>query len=327
MFDYLSKYGKLADADKDYTFLGRDWDGVLALARIDLGLPYRDETVALLESIATQKRMTGTEPADGLERIKALRDGEPYEYLLSRIFPKVRASKVVMYYDRVFHPLILKTECPTQQLDILYTDSSYFGPEEPLPIPQPQKPFYMDIRTNMLYDVVAIPNIGVDFYLGKNYTIGANWMYGWWKDDHRHRYWRIYGGDINARYFFGSKAAEKPLTGHHIGIYAGALTFDFEWGGKGYMGGRHHGTLWDRCMIYGGVEYGYSLPVSRHLNIDFTLGIGYMGGLIEKYTPISGYYYWESTDRLRWFGPTKAEISLVWLLGRGNVNPQKGGGR
>ncbi|MCD8273384.1 MAG: DUF3575 domain-containing protein, partial [Alistipes sp.] len=28
-----------------------------------------------------------------------------------------------------------------------------------------------------------------------------------------------------------------------------------------------------------------------------------------------------------WFGPTKAEISLVWLLGRGNYNEKKGGAR
>nr|WP_147351517.1 DUF3575 domain-containing protein [Bacteroides caccae] len=27
----------------------------------------------------------------------------------------------------------------------------------------------------------------------------------------------------------------------------------------------------------------------------------------------------------RWFGPTKAGISLVWLIGRGNYNEKKGG--
>lgn len=184
----------------------------------------------------------------------------------------------------------------------------------------------MDLRTNMLFDAFAIPNIGVDFYLGKNFTIGANWMYAWWKTDKRHRYWRIYGGEINARRFFGSKAAEKPLTGHHLGIYAGAFTYDFEWGGMGYMGGKPSGTLWDRCMFYGGLEYGYSLPVSPRLNIDFTLGIGYMRGTEERYVPeINDHYVWKGTYKRSWVGPTKAEVSLVWLIGQGNTNKRKGG--
>lgn len=29
------------------------------------------------------------------------------------------------------------------------------------------KPFYMDIRTNMIYDALLIPNVGVEFDLGK----------------------------------------------------------------------------------------------------------------------------------------------------------------
>lgn len=47
--------------------------------------------------------------------------------------------------------------------------------------PETSKPFYMALKTNMLYDVLAVPNIGVEFYLGKNWSISGNWMYGWWK--------------------------------------------------------------------------------------------------------------------------------------------------
>lgn len=186
-------------------------------------------------------------------------------------------------------------------------------------------PFYMALKTNMLYDVLAVPAIGAEFYVGRNLTVGANWMYAWWSCERRHRYWRIYGGDINLRYRFGSAAHPNPLTGHHIGIYAGAFTFDLEFGGTAYMGGKPGHSLWDRCILNIGVEYGYSLPISRRLNIDFTLGVGYMGGLIEKFNPEDGYYLWESTSRRRWFGPTKAEISLVWLIGSGNINSKKGG--
>lgn len=41
--------------------------------------------------------------------------------------------------------------------------------------------------------------------------------------------------------------------------------------------------------------------------------------------PLDGHYVWQATKNRHWFGPTKAEISLVWLLGRGNSNNKKGG--
>ena len=95
----------------------------------------------------------------------------------------------------------------------------------------------MSVKTNMLYDALAIPNIGVEFYLGKGWSVSGNWMYGWWDKGSKHRYWRIYGGEIAVRKWIGRKAAETPLRGHHIGLYGQLFTYDFEWGGTGYMGG------------------------------------------------------------------------------------------
>ena len=88
----------------------------------------------------------------------------------------------------------------------------------------------------MLYDALLVPNIGVEFYLGKDWSVGANWMYAWWKTDRRHWYWRTYGGDMVIRKWLGKAAKEKPLTGHHLGLYGQIFTYDFETGGKGYMG-------------------------------------------------------------------------------------------
>lgn len=65
-----------------------------------------------------------------------------------------------------------------------------------------------------------------------------------------------------------------------------------------------------------GVEYGYSLPVAYRLNIDFTIAVGYWGGTYYEYTPVDNCYVWQATKERHWFGPTKAEISLVWLIGR-----------
>lgn len=182
-----------------------------------------------------------------------------------------------------------------------------------------RKPLYVSLKTNMLYDALLIPSVGAEVYLGKMMSINANWSYAWWRSDRRHNYWRYYGGDIALRRWFGEKAVGKPLTGHHLGLYAQILTYDFELGGKGQMGAKYN--------YGGGVEYGFSLPVARRVNIDFTIGLGYLGGRYHEYTPIDGHYVWQATRQRHWFGPTKAEISLVWLIGYGNFNNRKGDDR
>ena len=130
------------------------------------------------------------------------------------------------------------------------------------------KPFNMDIRTNIIYDALLIPNVGMEFDLGRRWTVAANAMYGWWNNDRSHWYWRAYGGDVALRKWLGKAARRKALTGHHVGVYGQIFTYDFETGGRGYMGGKPGGTLWDKMNYVVGAEYGYSLPIARRWNID-----------------------------------------------------------
>ncbi len=89
------------------------------------------------------------------------------------------------------------------------------------------------------------------------------------------------------------------------------------------MGGKPGGTLWD-CMNYVvAAEYGYSLPVARRLNIDFGIGVGYGRQILRVRAYRRLHYVWQATKQRKWFGPTKAEISLKWLIGRGNTNGHK----
>ena len=178
---------------------------------------------------------------------------------------------------------------------------------------------FLALKTNLLYDLALVPNIGAEFYLGHNMSLVTNLHFAWWNKDSWAWYWRTYGGDVALRYWFGQASRIKPLTGHHLGIYGQALTYDFELGNKG--------VLSNKITWIAGVEYGYSLPIARRLNLDFTLGVGYYEGLRDEYLPIDGHFVWQATKRSQYFGPTKAEISLVWLIGNGNYNKDKGGKR
>lgn len=332
LFDYLSRYGALPDSLKASEFLGRDWDGLIRLVMDDPDVPYREETLALLREIADEARGAAPAKGDHLGRIQRLRGGAPYWYMYKRHFPDLRASRLYLWYEKVWNPAAPipqpKAEILVPPVDtVIIRDTIYIHDTLYVARPCPERPFYMALKTNMLYDALLIPNLGVEFYLGRNWSVAADWMYGWWKTDRRHWYWRAYGGGISVRRWFGRAAEEKPLTGHHLGLYGQIFTYDFETGGRGYMGGEPGGTLWDRMNYAAGVEYGYSHPIARRLNIDFTIGLGYWGGTYHEYKPVDGCYVWQSTRQRHWFGPTKAEVSLVWLLGRGNYNKGKGGKR
>lgn len=173
--------------------------------------------------------------------------------------------------------------------------------------------------TNILYDAALIPNVGIGISVTDRITVLADWMFARWSNDEKRRYWRIYGGDIEARYHIGKFNPDSPLAGHHIGVYASLACYDFQ------TGRSHQGVLSDKYNYAAGVSYTYSLPVAKRLNIDFSLGVGVLWGKYKKHIPVDDCDVWLSTNRLCWFGPTRAGVSLVWLIGDGVANSRKGG--
>lgn len=335
IFDYIDRRIELPDTLATYTYLGRDWKGLRAMVEADENTPGREDVLRLLDEIITAVE-NGADQRDFLGRLMRSGNGMAYGYMYAKMFPELRKSSLQIEWGG---PKTLRAEVaeerPAAGLSLLPPSSAIvpasLGVIEPIDtkwqMSSESRNFYMALKTNMLYDLAAVPNLSAEFYLGKNWSIAGEGAYAWWSKNSRHRYWRVYGGDITVRRWFGAAADRKPLTGHHVGAYAGAVTFDVEWGGTGYMGGIPRGTLLDRCLLTAGVEYGYSLPIGRRLNIDFTIAVGWIGGKCIKYRPEEDFYVEEVEKRVDLFVPTKAEISLVWLIGRGNVNPGKGGRR
>lgn len=328
LFKYMSKYRELPDSLMNFRFLGRDWTGLLAAVKADPNVPNRDEVIPLLEQIIDVNAQGSEEENKMFTQLQKMHGGKPYMYMYTYLFPPLRTSQLKLWYEKVYNPIgVTKIRVPL----IFHAEPELVSLDQvAMPELEPTmkcfcKPFYMDVRTNMLYDALLVPNVGVEFYLGKGWSAMAGGMYAWWKTDRHHDYWRIYGGDIQLRKYFGKAAAEKPLTGHHLGVYAQCYTYDFELGGKGVMGGKPRGDLWDKCSWGVGLEYGYSLPIKRRLNIDFGIGFGYFGGEYQEYLPMDNCYVWQATKNRNYFGPTKVEVSLVYLIGCGNINRQKGG--
>ncbi len=277
-----------------------DWYGLERLVEQtpETSLPHKS---AILDVIR------GSRPLDQKERI--LRSYKrDFAYMKDNILPLLRRTDFSFEYVIDNHIVVVKNapEVPVQE------PTSDIGVE---PAAE-KKPWYLAVKSNLLYDAAVVPNIGVEAYLGKQWTVLGDWFYTWFKSDTRHRYWQGYGGYLGVRKYFGAKALEHPFTGHHAGVYGLMLTHDVEWGGRGYQ--------MPDWGFGGGVEYGYSAPIARRLNLDFSLGVGFQDGTYHEYLPMDDHYVWQSTHKRHWFGPTKLEVSLVWLLGRGNYHKKKG---
>lgn len=341
--DYLKDNLSLPDSIFALQPQGEGWSELAEkLGRTDA--PWRDKAITIIRDTPEWVVREG-KVVDGRKRqLMNLAGGRAWQYMKENLFDSLRSGALVVCEMERIERVKPKPEsaqaelkpAPEQAVDNvmnpddtvdtagkeLETTATLYNKEDET-IPQDntdkeaaeKKPFYMAAKTNLLYDAALVPNVGLEVYLSGGWSVGGDWMYAWWSKDSKHRYWRIYGGELEVRKYFGSKAAEKPLQGHHVGVYAQGLTYDFETGGKGYLSDFNYGF---------GLEYGYSLPVAKRLNIDFGIGVGYSGGKYKVYDPEDGCYVYKETKKRRWFGPTKAEISLVWLLGHGNEN-KKGG--
>lgn len=168
------------------------------------------------------------------------------------------------------------------------------------------------MKTNAIYNALAIPNIGIDLSAGQHWSIGADWHYAWWTN-HRKLWWKTYGGNIHFdRWFRTVKDTIRYMQGHKVGIYGQMLTYDFELGGKGEIAPR-----WNFAL---GMEYGYAHPIGRRMQLEYVIGIGYMWGAYKTYQPDWNpyprelHYVWKSTHQRHWLGPTKCELNLVWYI-------------
>ncbi|VFB14418.1 putative exported transmembrane protein [Bacteroides heparinolyticus] len=296
---------------------GIDWERLLLLTEADPDVPHRTQALDILRHTPEWITRDGAVVDGRKHRLAMLGGGSTWRYMESHLFPELRSSVLQLRYECAYPGTDTVRVTRTDTVVSVRIDTVSVVRVDTVALPGARKPFYLGLSTNLLYDALLVPNIGLEVYLGRGWSVAADWMYAWWKSDRRHRYHRIYGGELELRRRFGSKPGRSPLTGHHLGVYGQVLTYDLEWGGEGYLG--------DRWSYGGGVSYGYSAPIGRRLNIDFMLGIGYLGGEYFEYVPQDGCYLWRATRQRHWFGPTKAAVSLVWLIGRGNHNEKKGG--
>ena len=329
--DYLKETLVLPDSIFTVSSAGEDWQGLASLIAKEK-TPWRNKALQIIRHTPEWVTRNG-KVVDGRKRqLQNLDGGKAWKYMLDNHFYTLRTGAVVVCEVKTLAaestPSAAEASLEQARSEQARPESASQSPSSP-PFPAipsqvhpssesqpPPVASYLALKSNLLYDALLIPNLSLEASIGSGWTLGAGGMLAWWSKDAKHRYWRIYGGGLEIRKYFGTLSKSKPLQGHHLGIYGDFLTYDFEFGAKGYQ---------SKATYAVGIKYGYSHPIANRLNLDFALGIGYLHSNYKTYVPRDGCYVYQETKKRKWLGPTQAEISLVWLLGKGNTNKKKGG--
>lgn len=296
---------------------GENWDGLLSMIEEDQNVPYKNELLRILRS--------NTPREDQKRRMMALRGGEPYKYLKRHILPHLRGGVSSMIYFKE-KPVATPDTVRIVHMHSVYMERTVFvlAPQQH----KERKPFYIALKTNLLYDAALLPNISLEIPFGRKYrwsaAIEGNWS--WWNTGannsygYSYNYHRIQMGGVELRRWFWNRT-DNPLNGFYVGVYGYAGDYDIR------LFAKKNNDLGQQSLLSysAGLTVGYAMPIGRRLNLEFGLGAGYFGGIYRKYDVSDckdGAFPIRGTYRRNYFGLTKANISLVWLIGSG-VNKDK----
>ena len=324
--------------------VGIDWSGLRSLV-YSSDMRSKFQILDIIDSVPEE---TWADTDAGLtlvdSRNKHLMDlglGLPYEWMDKNLFSTLRRSSIIVKYrvtpsefkalipvayvdslvvDTALHVVPAVDIMPAVNMadstavDIVPTvdmvDSTAVDIVSPTVTSKSSFPTFA-IKTNLLFYALFIPNIEVEVPIGDRWSVQGEWMFPWWITKDNGNALQVLAGGVEGRYWLGSKSKRSKrefFTGHFVGIYGGGGMYDIQYQNNGYQG---------EFYIAAGVSYGYGLRISNHFNVEFSLGIG---ALMTNYRAYEGeednkYLVWKRNGQYQWFGPTKAKISLVWLLG------------
>lgn len=273
-----------------------EWREVYRWVLADKNVPDRKEVLMLIRyHYGNFGKLT--------ELLFYLNEGRACKYLLQFVFPRIGSYTV---HSKEFP--IAGIRMPEKALPVMSAGS---GELVPTAFPEkrkrlgPSHKVMVALKNNMIYDLALAPNVEVEFSTGKRWSLNTEYKCPWWLNSKHDFCYQLLSGGMEGRCWLGNRQKRDRLTGHFIGLYAEGGIYDFQLRGDGYQG-KYYGAA--------GVTYGYARQLARHFSLEFSLGIGYLTTEYKKYTPYEGDIIWTNSGRYNFIGPTKAKVSLVWLI-------------
>lgn len=234
--------------------------------------------------------------------LRYLDGGRPYAYLSEHQFRKIERTGKMKDSLPVAALTLPANTLPEEQLETM-AFAPWVEVESKRETPHRT---VLALKNNILYDLALAPNVEVELPVGQRWSLNMEYKCPWWSNNKRGFCYQLLSGGAEVRYWLGNRKNRERLTGHFLGIYAEGGVYDFQFDkDKGYRGNYYAAS---------GLTYGYGHRLARHLALEFSLGIGYLETEYRKYTTYESDLIWTSSGRYHFIGPTKAKVSLVWLI-------------
>ena len=166
------------------------------------------------------------------------------------------------------------------------------------------------LKTNLLYDATLTVNAGVEIGLAPRWSFDLSGNYnGWTVNDHKWKHWLA---QPELRYWFCDRFA-----GHFMGLHL--LGGEYNFGnienticflGTDFSDLTNH--RYQGWMAGAGIAYGYATILSRHWNLEFELGLGYVYTRYDVFNCAGCGKKIEKDQPHHYIGPTKAAVNLVY---------------
>lgn len=281
-----------------------NWGGLRGMVLQYYERPDRERVLEILDD-----KTIGNETRK--HRLQRLDGGRTWRYLIDNYMPQLRAASWVCVWAPAFEPISapvgVKDTLAAQEQGLRQICSRIF------PAPSlPDRRTILALKTNMLYDVASLLNFSIEVPVFKDeLSVLYYHQFPWWTWGQADNEFclRFLSIGAEARWWFArpeSVRRRDRLTGHFLGAYAESGKYDFEY--KRDI--CRQGEFWSA-----GLSYGYSMPVGKRLNIEFSLSAGYASIAFRGYTPSEDYeILWrdpQKVGRVHYVGLTKAQVSLV----------------
>ena len=299
-----------------------NWQGLRDLVFYQYPHADKEEVLAVLdrEDITDERRKV---------LLKRLNAGKPWVYILKNLMPQLRYATWVSVWQRITvdevieEPVCLAMEMPEIEKPNI----------KPVPIPPPvieeDTKTILALKTNLLYDAISWLNFSVEVPIGDRFSALYYHQFPWWSwgKGNNEYCMRFLSIGAEGRWWFKPMPREKTenrikrdrLMGHFVGVYGESGKYDFE---------RQRDICYQGEHWSAGFSYGYAMPIGKRLNLELSLSVGYASIAYRGYTPSENYdILWrdpDNTGRWHYFGPTKAQVSLVLPF---VVKTKKGGSR
>lgn len=169
------------------------------------------------------------------------------------------------------------------------------------------------VKTNVPYWATTTPNVGFEVALGAKWTLDVSGGYNPWtfSDNMKWKHWLV---QPELRYWLCEK-----MGGHFFGIHAlggqyniGNVNIDLKMLGTDFSMLKEH--RFEGWMAGAGLSYGYAWMLSRHLNLEAELGLGYVYSRYDRFQCVTCGSKEVADKSHNYVGPTKAAINLVYVF-------------